>query len=85
MFLAVFGTLSALVLGVPAAYALSRYRRFYPGDSQNYRCSPNHCSGDHCWAWAVALPGDSTFHSLFGALLGSHCASDSLRSTCRNS
>ena len=26
MFLAVFGTLSALVLGVPAAYALSRYR-----------------------------------------------------------
>ena len=26
MFLAVFGTLPALVLGVPAAYALSRYR-----------------------------------------------------------
>ena len=26
MFLAVFGTLTALVLGVPAAYALSRYR-----------------------------------------------------------
>ena len=26
MFLAVFGTLSALVLGIPAAYALSRYR-----------------------------------------------------------